>query len=265
MKTDDFSELESALDYRFSDPQLLRQALTHSSLAHEIETRAAVDASHNGGIEHASAPDNEQFEFLGDAVLGLVTSEVLFHRFPNYREGSLSKMRAHLVSAKHLVKVARTLQLGRYLLLGRGEERSGGRSKPALMADGLEALIAAIYLDGGMKPAQKVIESFILEPELQRLEGSRSIDEHFTDFKSALQEWVQAKGYAQPLYSVVTESGPEHRKLFTMQVRILEQGAQEPLYVATAEDSTKKKAEQQAARIALEHLRAQESAPAEHA
>ena len=265
MKSEEFSELEAALDYHFSDQSLLRQALTHSSLAHEMDTKAAVEASENGGIVHSSAPDNEQFEFLGDAVLGLVTSEVLFHRFPNAHEGRLSKMRAHLVSAKHLVKVARNLQLGRYLLLGRGEERSGGRAKPALLADGFEALIAAIYLDGGMEPARKAIENLVLSPELQHLESTSDLDQHFTDFKSALQEWVQSKGLAQPVYSVVTESGPEHRKLFTMQVRIQEQGSQEPLYVAVGEDSTKKKAEQQAARLALEHLRARESAPAEHA
>lgn len=266
---DDFSDLESALSYRFSDPLLLRQALTHSSLAHEMESRAPAEVSDNGEILPPSARDNEQFEFLGDAVLGLVTSELLFQRYPNHQEGQLSKMRAHLVSAKHLVKVARTLQLGRYLLLGRGEERSGGRSKPALLADALEALIAAIYLDGGMKPAQEVIVNLVLEPELRRVDSESSADQNFTDFKSALQEWVQGKGHAQPVYSVITESGPEHRKLFTMEVRIFEQGAQnagkDPLYVAVGEDSTKKKAEQQAAKIALEYLRSQEPVQAEHA
>lgn len=266
---EDFSELESALDYHFSDPSVLRQALTHSSLAHEIESRAAAEGSENGESSQVSARDNEQFEFLGDAVLGLVTSELLFQRYPDHQEGQLSKMRAHLVSAKHLVKVARNLQLGRFLLLGRGEERSGGRSKPALLADALEALIAAIYLDGGLKAAQKAIINLVLEPELQHSKADAGADEHFTDFKSALQEWLQGKGYGQPVYSVVTESGPEHRKLFTMEVRIFEQGARsegkEPLYVAVGEDSTKKKAEQQAAKIALEHLRSQEPVQAEQA
>ena len=161
--------------------------------------------------------------------------------------------------------MAKNLQLGRYLLLGHGEERSGGRSKPALLADGLEALIAAVYLDGGMEKARKVIINSVLEPELTRLEADPSADDHFTDFKSALQEWVQAKGFAQPEYSVISESGPEHRKLFTMQVRILQQDAGEAIYVATGEDSTKKKAEQQAARIALEYLRSQQPVPAESA
>ena len=265
MKSEDFGELESALQYQFSDPALLRQALTHSSLAHEMDTKAAGESSQTAVNGRLPSADNEQFEFLGDAVLGLVTSELLFQRFPDYREGRLSKMRAHLVSAKHLVKVARNLQLGRFLLLGRGEERSGGRAKPALLADGLEALIAAIYLDGGMEPARKVIIERVLEPELKRLESNQDGDDHFTDFKSALQEWVQSKGFCQPVYSMVNQAGPEHKKLFTMEVRILEQSAREPLYVATGEDSTKKKAEQQAARIALEYLRSQQPVPAESA
>ena len=263
MKSEDFAQLESALEYNFSDSALLRQALTHSSLAHELETKTAAELPQNGGNGRPTSADNEQFEFLGDAVLGLVTSEALFQRFPDCHEGRLSKMRAHLVSARHLVKVARNLQLGHYLLLGRGEERSGGRSKPALLADGFEALIAAIYLDGGMEAARKVIIERVVEPELRRLESNQSVDDHFTDHKSALQEWVQAKGYCQPVYSVVSEMGPEHRKMFTMEVRIVEQSGQEPLYVASGQDSTKKKAEQQAARIALEHFRSQEPVQAE--
>jgi len=265
MKTEDFAQLEAALEYHFSNPELLRQALTHSSLAHELETRATENGTERTQMERPPSSDNEQFEFLGDAVLGLVTSQLLFQRFPDCREGRLSKMRAHLVSARHLVKVARGLHLGRYLLLGRGEERSGGRSKPALLADALEALIAAVYLDGGMEAASKVIVNVLLGPEIKRLESSPNLDDHFTDFKSALQEWVQAKGLAQPVYSVLSETGPEHRKLFTMQVRILEQGAEEPMYVATGEDSTKKKAEQQAARIALDHLRSEQPVETESA
>lgn len=265
MKPEEFSQLESALDYKFSNPDLLRQALTHSSLAHEMEMKAVVEGGEPPETVRSPSADNEQFEFLGDAVLGLVTSELLFQRFPDCREGRLSKMRAHLVSARHLVKVARALHLGRYLLLGRGEEHSGGRSKPALLADALEALIAAVYLDGGVEPAKRVIINTVLEPELKRLESSPNVDEHFTDFKSALQEWVQAKGLAQPVYSVLSESGPEHRKLFTMQVRIQGQGAEEAIYAASGEDSTKKKAEQQAARVALEYLRSHQPVPAESA
>jgi ribonuclease-3 len=230
-----------------------------------MENKAAAEGVESSGNSRPPSADNEQFEFLGDAVLGLVTSELLFQRFPDCREGRLSKMRAHLVSARHLVKVAKNLQLGRFLLLGRGEEHSGGRSKPALLADALEAVIASIYLDGGMEAARKTIIDLVLEPELQRLESNQDVDEQFTDQKSALQEWAQAKGLPQPLYSMLSQTGPEHRKLFTMEVRIVEQGASEPLCVATGQDSTKKKAEQQAARIALEQLRSHEPAPAEHA
>jgi ribonuclease-3 len=262
MKTADPTELQATLGYQFKDAKLLQQALTHSSLAHELTVQAAESAENGHQLTGNSAQDNEQFEFLGDSVLGLVTSQLLFERFPSYHEGRLSKMRAHLVSAKHLVKVARTLQLGRYLLLGRGEEHSGGRSKPAILADGLEALIAAIYLDGGLEPARKFIIDTVLQPELARLATTSNFDETFTDFKSALQEWLQAKGMAQPVYVVVNEAGPEHRKLFTIEVRIHEHGSPEPVYVAKAEDSTKKKAEQRAARMALEHLRAHEPAAA---
>jgi ribonuclease-3 len=259
MTTDDPTQLQAALAYEFRNPNLLRQALTHSSLAHEL-TMQAAESSPNGQSAMEKEPrDNENLEFLGDSVLGLVTSQLLFERFPDFHEGRLSKMRAHLVSAKHLVRVARTLQLGRYLLLGRGEEHSGGRSKPALLADTLEALIAAIYLDGGLEPARKVIIEAVLQPEINRLAATDNFDENFTDFKSALQEWLQSKGMAQPVYAVVNEAGPEHRKMFTMEVRIHEHGSQEPLYVAKAEDSTKKKAEQLAARMAMEHLRAQET------
>jgi ribonuclease III, bacterial len=264
-KSENPEQLEAALEYRFQDPALLQQALTHSSLAHELETRSEAGTLDSAEPKRETAGDNEQMEFLGDAVLGLVTSQLLFRRFPSYHEGRLSKLRAHVVSARHLVKVARQLQLGRYLLLGKGEERSGGRSKPALLADALEALIAAVYLDGGMEPASRIIVDFVLEPELQRLESNQGVDDHFTDFKSALQEWVQAKGMAQPVYAVLSESGPEHRKLFTMQVRIFEHGSEEPVHVATGEDSTKKKAEQQAAKMALAHLRSQESIAVEQA
>src|SRR5947208_16368203 len=187
MKMEDLAQLESALNYHFSNPELLRQALTHSSLAHEMESKAAVEGAERSENGRPTSADNEQFEFLGDAVLGLVTSELLFQRFPQYHEGRLSKTRAHLVSARHLVRVARNLQLGRYLLLGRGEERSGGRAKPGLLADGLEALIAAIYLDGGMEPARKVIVRLILEPELVRLESNPDLNEHFNDYKTELK------------------------------------------------------------------------------
>ena len=243
--------LEQALGHQFQRPALLEQALTHSSHAHESEARAEAGAG---------LPDNEQFEFLGDAVLGFVTSQVLFERFPAFQEGQLSKMRAHLVSARHLVRIARELDLGRYLRLGRGEERSGGRSKTALLVDALEAVLAAMYLDSGLEPPRRFIVERILEPELQRLHREGGGGLPVTDHKSALQEFLQGSGRPQPLYSVIKERGPEHNKMFTVEVRVSmgSNGAGE--YVTQGEGPTKKLAEQRAARQALEQLRAQPGA-----
>ena len=184
MKPEDIAGLQEKLDYRFLKPALLQQALTHSSHARELE--AAQPATGRAG-------DNEQLEFLGDAVLSLLTSEELFHRFPDFREGDLSKLRAHLVSEKHLIRVAIELQLGEYLRLGRGEEKSGGRHKTALLVDALEAVLAALYLDGGLEAVRRLVLERIVAPELERLAGSGSVLP-LTDYKSALQERLQAVG-----------------------------------------------------------------------
>jgi len=145
MNKADVAALQTALGYKFGRPELLERALTHSSHAHEESKSAEPKASEK--------LDNEQLEFLGDAILGLVTSQLLFERFPTFHEGQLSKLKAHLVSAGHLVKIATGLDLGSYLLLGRGEERSGGRAKSTLLSDCLEAVIAAMYLDSGLETA----------------------------------------------------------------------------------------------------------------
>ena len=145
MKSRDIAPLEAAIGYRFNRPELIEQALTHSSQARELESMQIADRK--------PVPDNEQLEFLGDAVLGFVTTQELFQRFPSFHEGELSKLRAHLVSEKHLIRVAQLLNIGHYLRLGRGEEKSGGRHKPALLVDALEAILAAVYLDGGFEAA----------------------------------------------------------------------------------------------------------------
>src|SRR6201987_6095381 len=163
MKAREIAALESALGYHFKRPELIDQALTHTSQARE---REALQLS----ASTARVGDNEQMEFLGDAILGLVTSEELFQRFPNFREGQLSKLRAHLVSERHLIRVAQTLELGHYLRLGRGEEKSGGRSKTALLVDALEAVLAAIYLDGGLDVARDFVLRNVIAPELERME-----------------------------------------------------------------------------------------------
>jgi len=241
----DIAALQEALWHRFARPELLEQALTHSSLAREQE------AANPGG---PSTGDNEQLEFLGDAVLGFITGEELFHRFPQFHEGQLSKLRAHVVSEKHLVRVAHQLNLGEYLRLGRGEDKSGGRGKTALLVDALEAVLAALYLDGGVDPVRKVVLDLILLPELESLaRNGHSLP--VTDYKSALQEKLQAIGLSQPSYILVKQQGPEHQKTFTVEVRV-PAGASESKteFVGRAEGSTKKNAEQDAARQVLEYL-----------
>jgi ribonuclease-3 len=245
---EDLQELQSMLGHSFAEPELLERALTHSSHAHE-ESKA-------GGAETAAEKlDNEQFEFLGDAVLGLVASQLLFERFPTFHEGQLSKLKAHLVSAGHLVSVAAGMKLGRYLRLGRGEERSGGRNKGTLLSDALEAVIAAMYLDGGIEKTREFIIRRILEPELERIRTESDSEFSLADYKSALQELLQSSGRLQPVYAIVKEEGPDHRKTFTVEARVYPQGQAKPEYVARGEGATKKKAEQLAAKQALEHLR----------
>src|ERR1700675_4432734 len=180
MKEREISALETALGYHFRRHGVIEQAITHSSQAREQESQQA-------GENKYRVNDNEQLEFLGDAILALVTSEELFQRFPQFREGELSKLRAHLVSERHLIRVAQRLELGQYLRLGRGEEKSGGRGKTALLVDAFEAILAAIYLDGGFEVAREFVLRNVIAPELERMErGGGSLP--VTDFKSALQQ-----------------------------------------------------------------------------
>jgi ribonuclease-3 len=224
---DEFEELEDRIGYRFKDRGLLEHALTHRS-------RAAEDAS--GGVR-----DNESLEFLGDAVLGLVTADMLFRRYPDYDEGQKSKIKASVVSAQALARRAEQIRLGDHLLLGRGEEKTGGRFKQALLADGYEALIAAVYLDGGFRAAATFLErelsQAIAEGATQAVVGE--------DYKSALQERVQALGRPLPEYRVAAQSGPDHRKVFTIEVIV---GGE---VLGSATGKAKKEAEQEAARGAL--------------
>jgi ribonuclease-3 len=255
MKSRDIAALENSLGHQFLHPELLEQALTHTSKARESEAAQPVEAPRVG--------DNEQLEFLGDAVLGFITGEELFQRFPHFREGELSKMRAHLVSEKHLVLVAQQLELGKYLHLGRGEEKSGGRSKTTLLVDALEAILAAVYLDGGMDPVRRIILQFILTPELEHI--SRSGKQlPLNDYKSALQERLQAIGLPQPAYIMVREQGPEHKKQFTVEAHLRTHGHSSSEFVGRAEGSTKKNAEQEAARQVLDYLAQRAGADASH-
>lgn len=249
-KSREIAELEKDLGHNFRRRELLDQALTHSSQAREVEALGAV----GGAADPASfRGDNEMLEFLGDAVLGLVTSETLFQRFPEFQEGQLSKLRAHLVGQRHLLQVAERLEIGNYMRLGRGEEKSGGRNKASLLVDALEAILAALYLDGGWAVTRDFIVRMIVEPELANMKLETSAIP-VMDFKSALQEALQARGVSQPVYALVKEEGPEHKKTFTVEVRLPAPAMAE--FVGRAQGTTKKRAEQEAARQVLEHLAA---------
>jgi ribonuclease-3 len=222
--------LEEAIEYRFRDRGLLEHALTHRSRVHE-------DAS--GGVI-----DNESLEFLGDSVLGFVIADMLFRSFPEHNEGQKSKLKASIVSATSLGRLGERLKLGEYLILGRGEEKTGGRRKQALIADCYEALIAAIYLDGGIEPAREFIERQFRDLiQEARLIGA---DAAFTeDYKSALQEWLQSHDRGLPGYRLVSEAGPAHRRRFEVEVLVNGEG------IARAEGRSKKEAAQAAAKAAL--------------
>ena len=246
---DSRASLYLALDYTFGNPALLTWALTHRSLSYERSPEESANP----------ASDNEQLEFVGDAVLGLVVAESLFRRFPGSREGELTRLRASLVSRRHLADVAFKLDLGALLLLGRGEDQSGGRRKPALLSNALEAVIAALYLDGGLEAARAFINRIVISPFLPELERALLSGGTFTgaigDHKSALQEYMQASGAGQPLYVLTAQSGPDHRKTFRVEVRAGGgNGASYP--IAESEGTSKKQAEQEAARIALQRLTA---------
>ena len=222
-------DLQTQIGYQFKNPELLREALTHSSYAQETS---------------APAQDNEKLEFLGDAVLSFIVSVRLADVFPDYEEGNLSRARARLVAAEHLARAAAPLRLGDYLRLGRGEEKTGGRSKNNLQVDALEALIAALYRDGGLDAARNFVERCILPADLKAC-----ADELFAiDFKSALQEYLQAAGTSPASYRVAGESGPEHQKTFTVEVIAGDNG------MARGSGGSKKAAEQEAARNLLESL-----------
>ncbi|MFW5981708.1 MAG: ribonuclease III [Halanaerobiaceae bacterium] len=222
-------ELQKKIDLEFNDKKLLQRAFTHKSFSNE-------------NIE-LNLRDNERLEFLGDSVLSVVISTYIFDHFPDYPEGELAKMRSVIVSEPVLAIKARSLNLGRYLLLGKGEELSGGRERESILADVVEALIAAIYLDMGIEIAQqfiiKLFEDIIIDVE----QGN-----YIQDYKTILQEVIQKENLDRPLYLVVKEKGPDHNKIFTVEVRHKEK------VLGKGIGSSKKEAEQNAAKLALEKL-----------
>ena len=221
----DLSEFESRIGYSFQSRDLLKRALTHKSYSHEAK--------------NDSLRDNETFEFLGDSVLGFVIGDLLFRRFPELDEGALSKMKAFLVSSTALAAKARAYGMGDVLFLGVGE-KSGGRKKDSLLANLFEAMLAAVFLDGGIEAARTLIER-CFTPDLEAIDAE---DLLFQDYKTALQELAQGSGLPLPEYSVVGEVGPDHGKRFIVEVKV---GS----LTASGEGSSKKEAQQQAARHAL--------------
>jgi len=223
-----FITLEQGIDYVFNDRALGHQALTHKSFSNE------------GGTD----PDahNERLEFLGDAVLELAISDQLYRNYPDIPEGELTRLRAELVSEKGLLPVARQLDLGGGLLLGRGEEKSGGRKKPSLLTDALEALLGAVYCDGGFSAVCRVVERLFAK-RMAVMAESR----YGSDYKTHLQELLQGRYAVLPLYRMAHVSGPDHRRIYTMEVRF------EDTLLGVGEGSSKKHAEQQAAAAALKH------------
>jgi len=229
-------DLEDLLGYRFVDQSLIVQALTHRSFVNDP-----------GGINSVgeNLKNNESLEFLGDSVLGFIISARIFQLYPDLNEGELSKIKAYLVSAANLVLLARGISLGDFIYLSRGEEKTGGRNKRAILVDAYEAIIGAIYLDGGVKAASDFIERQI-HTFLQNLDIRQLT---YGDFKSALQEYLHNLGRPEPVYHVVDELGPDHKKIFVIQVVIDEE------VVAEASGNTKKAAQQSAARLALEKIK----------
>lgn len=216
--------LEQKLGYKFNNINLLKNALTHSSYANEVR---------NG------FSSNERLEFLGDSVLSIVVSDYIYKHYPNMPEGELTKLRASLVCEKSLCTFSRELELGSYLMLGKGEDKGGGRERDSILADAFEAVLAAIYLDGGMEPARRHVMNFVLR-ELKHTD-----DEVFKDYKTALQEIIQRNPEESVTYILTDESGPDHDKSFTVEVRLNSN------VIGKGMGKNKKRAEQMAAKEAL--------------
>ena len=220
-------DLENAIGYRFKNITLLQNALAHSSYANERW--------------HDSLKSNERLEFLGDSILGMVVAEYLYRNFPDRPEGDLTRMRADMVCEQSLALIAERIDLGKHLLLGNGEEAGGGRTRDSILADAVESVIAACFLDGGMEPARNFINTFVLtDVPVRKLRNA--------DYKTALQELVQQKKNQVLTYALVEESGPDHDKHFVVQVSL------NGTVVGTGAGKSKKRAEQDAAHAAIEHL-----------
>lgn len=265
----DLAELEAAIGYRFTVPELLVRALTHRSLANE-QAAATGQAAHEpqdpsaekstsietsiGKISLRHMGDNERLEFLGDAVLGLVVTESLYGGHPEWREGELTRVRAQLVSRQHMAQVAEAIGLGQHLRLSRGEDKSGLRRKSTVLSNTMEAVIGALFLDGGLEPVRTFARKQVLGETADQLAQELQSGAALGNYKSALQEHLQAVHAGTPVYRVKSESGPGHRKRFVVEVRLKVEAGEPGKPLARGAGTTKKRAEQDAARRAMERL-----------
>jgi ribonuclease III len=242
------AQLEAALGHRFGRPELLQRALTHRSLANQ---------QIQDGSEAPNLPftDNERLEFLGDAVLGLIVGESLFLSHPEWQEGELTRVRAQLVSRQHMAKVAAAISLGDHLRLSRGEDRSGLRRKGTVLSNTMEAVIGALFLDGGLEPVRIFARRYVMGDTVEELAEQLRSGAALGNYKSALQERLQAERAGAPVYRVKSESGPDHRKRFLVEVRLKPADGEPGKPLARGTGTTKKHAEQDAARRALTRLK----------
>jgi ribonuclease-3 len=246
----DLAELESALGHGFDRRDLLLRALTHRSLANE---RAGNDSPMKNGKFDATG-HNERLEFLGDAVLGLVVAEALFKAHPEWHEGELTRVRAQLISRQHMAEVAAAIELGNHLRLSRGEDKGGLRRKNTVISNTMEAVLGALFLDGGLEPVREFVHRRVMGATEEQLARELLSGEALGNYKSALQEHLQAVKAGAPVYRVKSESGPDHRKRFLVEVRLTDAESEPAKPLARGMGSTKKLAEQDAARRALERL-----------
>jgi ribonuclease III len=247
------TELETLLGHGFARPELLVRALTHRSLANEqaLESESGAVAADTG--------DNERLEFLGDAVLGLVVAEALFVLHPEWQEGELTRVRSQLVSRQHIAEVAKTIGLGSHLRLSRGEDRGGLRQKSTVLSNSMEAVMGALFLDGGLDPVRVFARRWVMGDAVEQLAAELRSGASLGNHKSALQEHLQAARTGTPVYRLKSESGPDHRKRFLVEVRIRTDEKEQGKPLARGMGSTKKQAEQDAARRALDRLRGAEA------
>jgi ribonuclease-3 len=258
----DLAQLEAALGYHFRRPELLVRALTHRSLSNELAANERASQEPVKpiavGVHPVIGGNNERLEFLGDAVLGLVVAEALFLLHPEWQEGELTRVRAQLVSRQHMAEVATAIGLGSYLRLSRGEDKSGLRRKSTVLSNTMEAVLGAVLLDGGMEPVSAFVRRWVMGEAAEHLAQELRDGDALGNYKSALQEHLQAARTGTPIYRVKSESGPDHRKRFLVEVRLKVAEGQPGKQLARGMGSTKKHAEQDAARRALGKLKAAE-------